>query len=248
MNGGISSRILRTLSLADPAMLARSLRANLGGRRLALCFHRVGAAKDKLWMPATEIDRLIGFLVDAAGALTVCFDDGYRDGAEYVLSRAPRHAQIEWLFFVCPQKTEAHDEPDLAELELCRAIGQLPNAALGNHTNLHQRPTLLLREQSREEFARSMRDFQRLFGAQRHFAIPFGVPHADFAGEHVEQLRALGDFLIWSTEPRPFHARERRPGALLPRFAVDGTRTWKETAVHIALHALRSRIAGEVRP
>jgi hypothetical protein len=90
-----------------------------------------------------------------------------------------------------------------------------------------------------------MRDFERLFGRQRHFAIPFGVPRVDFTAQHVEDLRALGDFRIWSTEPRPFRTDER---AALPRFAVDGTRSWKETAVHIALHALRSRIAGEARP
>lgn len=235
---------MRTLAIADERTLSRALRANLAARRLALCFHRVGPPSDKLWMPAAEIDRLIGFLGDVA-PLTVCFDDGYRDGAEYVLSRAARFAQVEWLFFVCPRKTELRAEADLAELDLCRAIQRLPNAALGNHTNRHERPTL---GRSADDFAESKRDFERLFGPQLHFAIPFGVPGVDFTRRHVEELRALGDFLIWSTEPRPFHARERRSGAVLPRFAVDGTRTWKETAVHIALHALRSRIAGEVRP
>jgi hypothetical protein len=58
-------------------------------------------------------------------------------------------------------------------------------------------------------------------------------------------LRRLGDFVLWSTEPRPFHAGERRAGALLPRFAVDGTRTWKETAAQIAVHALRTLLSGQ---
>src|SRR5213076_2490083 len=50
MNAGLSSGILRTLARADDAFLSRTLRANLRGRRLALCFHRVGPARDKTWM------------------------------------------------------------------------------------------------------------------------------------------------------------------------------------------------------
>jgi hypothetical protein len=74
------------------------------------------------------------------------------------------------------------------------------------------------------------------------------VPQVDFTREHVSDLRALGDFVIWTTEPRPFQPRERRPRAVMPRFCIDGRRTWKESAVHIALHALRTRLAaGEER-
>ena len=51
-------------------------------------------------------------------------------------------------------------------------------------------------------------------------------------------------FEIWSTEPRPYRPAERGRGAVLPRFAVDGTRTWKECVVHIALQSIRSRLRG----
>jgi hypothetical protein len=241
----LGRQLLKALSAADEHTLAGALRANLGDLRLSLCFHRVSEQRSKLGMPAEEIDRLIGFLLQIRGSLTVCFDDGYGDGAEYVLSRASKHPHIEWLFFVCPKKTEERDEADLAPIEQCREIQRLPNAALGNHTNSHQRLSLLAPQQACEELERSQRDFERLFGRQMHFALPFGVPGVDFSPEHVEELRVLGDSLIWSTEPRPFHARERRPGAVLPRFAVDGRRTWKETAVHIALHALRARVLWE---
>ena len=242
----LASQVLRALAAADERTLLDSLRSNLGELRLALVFHRVSDTRSKLGMPAEEIDRLIDFLFQARGELTVSFDDGYRDAADYVLSRAPLYPGIEWLYFVCPEKTEHRTgfewdaAPDLASLEQCREIQRLPNAVLGNHTNSHQRPVLL--PGFREEIERSLRDFRRLFGPQLHLAIPYGVPGEDFSPDHVDELRALGDFLIWSTEPRPFHPDERRNGAVLPRFAVDGTRTWKETAVHIALHALRARL------
>ena len=249
----LASQVLRALSAADERTLLSALRSNLGELRAALVFHRVSEERSKLGMPAEEIDRLIRFLLEAQGRLTVSFDDGYRDAAEYVLSRAPRLPEVEWIYFVCPEKTELRTgfewdaAPDLAPIELCHEIQRLPNAALGNHTNSHQRPVLV--PDFSVEIERSRRDFQRLFGPQLHFAFPFGVPGEDFSAEHVEELRALGDFLIWSTEPRPFHPRERRAGAVLPRFAVDGTRSWKETAVHIALHALRARLGGvEARP
>jgi hypothetical protein len=270
----LGSRILRTLAAADDRTLAAFLRANLDGRRAALCFHRVSAERGKLAMPAEEIDRLILLLLECASGLTVSFDDGYRDSAEYVLSRAPHFPRVEWLYFVCPEKQELRagfrwDAPGaredesvdldaenrradlraagggLAELEVVRSVQRLPNVVLGNHTNVHQRPALMEPDQFAEECRRSRRDFERLFGPQLHFAFPYGVPGVDFGSEHVAELR---DFVIWSTEPRPFPARERRPGAVLPRFAVDGSRTWKETAVHIALHAMRTRLRPEERP
>jgi hypothetical protein len=243
----LGAQLLKALSAADDRTLARALRANLGDLRLSLCFHRVAGERSKVAMPAEEIDRLIGFVFQTIGPLTVSFDDGHGDGAEYVLSRAARFPQIEWLYFLCPRKTEEGAEADLAPIGQCREIQRLPNAALGNHTNSHRRLSLLSPREVREELQASQRDFERLFGRQSHFALPFGVPGIDFSPETVEELRALGDSVIWSTEPRPFHARERRPGAVLPRFAVDGRRTWKETAVHIALHALRTRVFAEAR-
>ncbi|MCA1826852.1 MAG: hypothetical protein ABR567_19635 [Myxococcales bacterium] len=285
--------ILRLASSSEPALAALFRRA-LGGRRVALCFHRVsdtrrpGEMVPKLTMPAAQIDALIRFLLDAARRddrwLTVSFDDGYRDGAEYVLSRAPRFPSVEWLWFVCPEKTErqagfrwdlaevngdaasivapldpalenfrdelravaARPEFALADLATCRKIQALPNATLGDHSNVHHR---MPADVCRAEYEASLTDFRRLFGEPaRHFAFPYGIPGVDFDRPHVDALRSLGRFQIWSTEPRPYAASERERGAVLPRFAVDGTRTWRETAAHIALHALRVRGARECFP
>jgi peptidoglycan/xylan/chitin deacetylase (PgdA/CDA1 family) len=293
----LGSSMLRTLTVADDRSLARILRASLGERCLALCFHRIVATRrdgellPKLSMPAAEVDRLLRFLVDAAHRpdrwLTVSFDDGYRDAADYVLARAPRFPGVDWLFFLCPQKTERkvgfrwdlaetrrrlHPALDtdglifapvdlslenlradlrrlaadarfaLADVDVCRRIQRLPNAALGNHTNVHHRQVLLDLDRCRDEYRRSTEDFRRLFGELRHFAFPFGVPELDFAGEHVEALRRIGGLEIWSTEPRPYDASERGEGSVLPRFAVDGTRTWKESVAHIILQSIRSRL------
>jgi peptidoglycan/xylan/chitin deacetylase (PgdA/CDA1 family) len=294
MKALIGTQLLRVLSRAEGRSLTSGLRHALGSRSLALCFHRVAAERraselqPKLTMPAAEIDALISAVLEACtGRLTVSFDDGYRDSADYILSRAARYPQVEWIFFVCPQKTEQRAgfrwdlaetrrrlfpglDPEgllsapvdlagenqrdelrgllgldgfaLAELELCRTIQRLPNAALGNHTNVHHRLALLTAEQARAELVQSTRDFERLFGPQRHFAFPYGVPGVDFSPEHAAALRAMGPMEFWSTEPRPFSSDERVAGAVLPRFAVDGTRSWKETAAQIAVHALRSRV------
>jgi len=286
MRRALGSSLLKASSLMEDPALSTLLRKSVGGRRVALCFHRVaserrrGELQPKLTMAPDEIDRLIAFVHSSVqGPLTVSFDDGYLDSAEYVLSRARRFAGVEWLFFVCPQKTERQagfrwdlaekqrapviDAPVdvdrenlraelrelpldpqflLAPVELCLELQRLPGVALGNHTNVHHRPSLLTAEQARAEYAGSVRDFERLFGTLGHFAFPYGVPGADFGVADVALVRGLGDFVLWSTEPRPFHARERRPGAVLPRFAVDGTRTWKETALQIAVHALRTRL------
>ena len=296
----VGTQLIKVFCAADERALARMLRASLGDRRVALCFHRVaerrreGELLPKLTMPPAEIDRLIQFLLETKGRsnrwLTVSFDDGYLDSAEYILSRAPKFPEVEWLFFVCPEKTERQvgfrwdlaetrrraesgldedgiifapvdlssenlrselvrlaREPEfrLADVEMCRRIQQLANAALGNHSNVHHRPALLAREQYRAEYQASMRDFQRLFGPPAHFAFPFGVPEQDFFAEHVDAIRGVGRCLIWSTEPRPFRAMELWRGAVLPRFAVDGTRTWREIAAQIAIHALRTRFRGD---
>jgi peptidoglycan/xylan/chitin deacetylase (PgdA/CDA1 family) len=282
------SQLVKMLAMAGEKNLARFARASLDDQRVALCFHRVAERRrvselePTLTLSPSECDRLIAFLRDAGSRLTVCFDDGYQDAAEYLLSRAPLFPEVEWLFFVCPEKTErqagfrwdlaealCRDDPELdpsalilapvdlpsenqrpelrsvaqdpdfrlADVELCRRIQRLPNAALGNHTNVHRRQTLMSPEQCRTEYRTSTRDFERLFGAAAHFAFPYG----DFSAQDVDALRELGSFALWSTEPRPYQAWERREGAVLPRFAVDGTRSWKETAVYVALKTMSVR-------
>ena len=130
----------------------------------------------------------------------------------------------------------------LAELEQCRQLERLPNVTLGNHTNSHIKPVLLTPEQARSEYEASIRDFERLFGPHRHFAFPFGTPEVEFDASHVAVLRQRGeDFLMWSTEQRPYEPSERRPRAVLPRFPVDGTHTWRQAAFDLIVYTARAK-------
>jgi hypothetical protein len=89
------------------SLLARSLE----GAAVALCLHRVaprGTAPSDMVIEDSELDSLLELLsectVRMAGPLTVSFDDGYADAARYVESRASRFPNVEWLYFVCPEK------------------------------------------------------------------------------------------------------------------------------------------------
>lgn len=85
------------------------------GLQLALCLHRVVQCRrrDELLpyvsIPADELDELIRLVRLARGrtplGLTVAFDDGYADACAYIRTRAPRNPDVEWLFFLCPEKT-----------------------------------------------------------------------------------------------------------------------------------------------
>ena len=86
--------------------------------------------------------------------------------------------------------------------------------------------------------------FARLFGPQRHFAFPFGSPKTYFSSRQVRQLRGLGAFLIWSPEARPFRLDERRPGAVLPRFTIEGARPAAQVASMIAARSMSFRARG----
>lgn len=132
---------------------------------------------------------------------------------------------------------------ELASLEACLGLQAFSNAWLGNHTNTHLRQAGLNPSCARHELETSTSDFERLFGPCTHFAFPFGTPRQEFLPEHVEILRELGSFLIWTTEARPFHPEERVPQAVLPRFPVNGTWSAKKIAFWIALLALKFRIA-----
>jgi peptidoglycan/xylan/chitin deacetylase (PgdA/CDA1 family) len=130
----------------------------------------------------------------------------------------------------------------LADLELCWELQRLRNVALGNHTNSHMKPVLLSPEEARAEYDASIRDFERLFGPHRQFAFPFGAPEVEFDATHVAVLRQRGeDFVMWSTEQRPYESAERRPGAVLPRFPIDGTHSWRQAAFDLIVYTARAR-------
>ena len=83
---------------------------------IALCFHRVNRdrrAADPLPQQTVApevLDELLAWVTQSMPAgpaqLFMCFDDGYADAARYVADRAPRYPSVQWLFIVCPEKTE----------------------------------------------------------------------------------------------------------------------------------------------
>lgn len=103
-------------TLPGPALTPLLGRA-LEGLQVSLCLHRVAPRprptdwQRGLSMPADELDTLIELLLSSRPGrsdawLSVTFDDGYRDAGEYVRTRAARFPQVEFLFFVCPEKAE----------------------------------------------------------------------------------------------------------------------------------------------
>jgi peptidoglycan/xylan/chitin deacetylase (PgdA/CDA1 family) len=209
---------------------------------------------------------LIESLIEArVGTLTLSFDDGYADSAEYIARRASRFgANAEWFFFVCPRKVATRegfawdaeesglplkdlgDRPEfrLATVEECLELARLPNVQLGNHTSAHDKLTTLSPNAAAEEIRRSFTEFEAVFGRARHFAFPFGTPGLEFDARHVEAVRRHAVETIWSTEPRPYVSEERTPAAVLPRLAIDGRLTHRELLGWIAARATLFRARG----
>jgi len=283
-------------------VLSRMVGGVLAGLGVSLCMHRISPKpratdwQEGLSMAAEELDTLIELLLEGrpghpSGWLSVTFDDGYLDAAEYIASRSKKYPDVEFIFFVCPQKSEERigfrwdlieetiktglpreqarplmmattnsydlessrpelkalsSMPDyeLATLDELRALKTLPNVKLGNHTNLHLSAQLFPDEVVKTDFERSTETFTRLFGPMREFAFPFGTPGFHFDQRHVAWLRALGNFSIWTTEARPYLLSERGPGAVLPRFPVNGSQDAKSIAGWIAAKALQFRLQG----
>jgi hypothetical protein len=97
-------------------LLQRGLGLALGDFELALCLHRVTDApappgRERYTITPRCMDALIELLRMSRPRavhrwITIAFDDGYQDAAEYLASRAPAHPDVSFLFFVCPEKTE----------------------------------------------------------------------------------------------------------------------------------------------
>jgi hypothetical protein len=158
----------RLPAAAAASLVGRTLR----GRSVALCLHRVGARRrsfDPLpeqTIPPETLDAFLDIVRAARrggggpARLTLAFDDGYQDAVDYVLSRAPRHPEVEWLVFLCPEKLltraafrwdlwEAHPDTRLRPIRLealedgldpalenrrpeLRALGDLPEHRLAD--------------------------------------------------------------------------------------------------------------------
>lgn len=135
----------------------------------------------------------------------------------------------------------------LATVDEARELTRLPNVQLGNHTNLHLSAMQLPDTTVRDDYAGSKAQFERLFGPLQTFAFPYGTPVHHFGPRHVELLHELGQFEIWTTEARPYQPWERKPGAVLPRFPVDGSRSASELAGWIAARSMDFRVRGKKR-
>ena len=261
---------------------------------VSLCLHRIAARprptdwQEGLSMPAPELDTLIELLLTSRPGpgrdwLRISFDDGYRDAGDYIRTRAPRFPQVQFDFFICPEKTEARagfrwdlveqsnlgktllatpadvesenlrpelralaEHPDyaLCTIEELRELAASPNVTLGNHTSLHLSSSKFPDEVIKADFARSTATFTKHFGAPSNFAFPYGTPRYHFERRHVDWLRALGTFPLWTTEARPYRLHELRPGGVLPRFPVDGRQDAHSLAGWIAARALGFRARG----
>ena len=132
----------------------------------------------------------------------------------------------------------------LCTVEELKELTALPNVRLGNHTNLHLSSANAPDEVVRADFEHSTAAFTRLFGAPTQFAFPFGTPRFHFQQRHVDWLRALGDFPIWTTEARPYRLVEVKPQAVLPRFPVNGTKNASTVAGWIAARSFSFRARG----
>lgn len=272
-----------TSRLLPEAQIWKLFEHSVSGLGVALCLHHVSRRhRDELTMPASELDNFIEHAMQLERSasqrwLTVSFDDGYEDAWHYVVTRARRFPNVEYLLFVCPEKTESqtgfrwdlevvdHDSPrdsrvenhradlksvvhlsdaHLATVEQCRYVHLFENAQLGNHTNCHFAPTALPLPSALEELRRSHSDFERLFGPERHFAFPFGGCPSDFDDRHVASIRRASNAIIWSTVGRPHFLEQRQPGAVMPRFGVDGRWSASQLAFWIAMRSLRARARG----
>ena len=137
-----------------------------------------------------------------------------------------------------------HPEYALSTLEELRELAAMPNVTLGNHTSMHLSSAKFSDEVIKADFQRSTATFTRLFGAPANFAFPYGTPRYHFERRHVDWLRALGTFPIWTTEARPYRLDELRPGGVLPRFPVDGRKDAHSLAGWIAARSFAFRARG----
>jgi peptidoglycan/xylan/chitin deacetylase (PgdA/CDA1 family) len=131
----------------------------------------------------------------------------------------------------------------LATAEGLRALSEIPNVSIGNHTNCHFELSKLPPDQARLELERSRVSFERLFGRQRHFAFPFG--HGFFDDSHIRLLRAAGDSVLWGTGQSTYVPTRRAIGALLPRVGIDGPSEPRGAIAVIAARSLATRVLGE---
>jgi peptidoglycan/xylan/chitin deacetylase (PgdA/CDA1 family) len=136
----------------------------------------------------------------------------------------------------------------LASVAQCAQLATIENVALGNHTNCHFRLTDLTLADAERELRNSTETFERLFGACRHLALPFGTPGDDFTDDHLRMATRIRPLLCWSTQQRPFRPNELGTGAVVPRFTVYQFRNVKAMAAKICLLSTLFRLRALISP
>ncbi|MEZ5233751.1 MAG: alpha/beta fold hydrolase [Acidimicrobiales bacterium] len=131
---------------------------------------------------------------------------------------------------------------ELAGLALLRRVRDEGAVTVGNHTNRHLPLAALAPDVARHELATSVADFERELGECRSFAFPFGTPGLYWSQAHAEQLRAAGVQRLWSVQSATFAETDRRPGAVLPRFPVDGRDDARTIVALLAARATLERV------
>ncbi len=129
------------------AQLPRSMQRQIVGQSLgdfdvALCLHRVAEQRrptdlqPAMTIAPNALDSLIEFLLSTRnkpkpGWLTVSFDDGYLDAANYIDDRAQRFRDVQFSFFVCPEKShrQVGFRWDLAEEQVKQGVSPLQAAS-----------------------------------------------------------------------------------------------------------------------
>ena len=108
-------RAVAVLARLPVPMLASLVRLGVGRSCVAICLHQIrrdDAPPHPFADTASregDVDLLVSRLAGALAAphqLCVTFDDGYAAAAEFVRTRAPQFPAVDWLYFVCPLKTE----------------------------------------------------------------------------------------------------------------------------------------------
>ena len=130
----------------------------------------------------------------------------------------------------------------LATAEQCRALAELSNVELGNHTNHHYAMAWLTETEVDREILDSDATFTEEFGSCDHFAFPFGAAPRVHE-EHVERATELITSTIWTIENQPVPADRSESLRVRPRFAWDSARlSPRAMALFVALKCAVARL------
>lgn len=144
----------------------------------------------------------------------------------------------------CLKRIAQMDAYKIASYDDCKALTEITNTKLGNHTNSHLKLTTFNRDNAKSELDNSFSLFNKLFQKAEHFAFPFGTPKREYTQQHVDIINQSNDVFLWSTFSAPYKSQERQRGKVLPRFAIFGTWSAKMILLIISLKTLGWKMKG----